>query len=313
VLHGRLKQCGACGAPAGQPVALAAKSGIDSKRAKQVMSYLRLCTLAFHADRDNERTDATVKQVDEIARKLPGIAHTFAISGYSSVLQANQPNVGAAFLVLDPFDKRPASRRGEKMLAEIRRQLSVVQEGRVIVLPPPPLRGLGNAGGFKLQVQDLNNAGLASLEVGRAARRGSTPELTSIISAIARTCPSTRRSIGEAKHGRGMADIGETLQTYLGPFTNDQFFGRTRQYAQAEPQFRSTRHGAPRLATRQKWCRWVRRPTGKTGGADRIQRSTFFPPHQRQYAAGDQFRSDDPKARTSGARAVARRFQHRVD
>src|SRR5213075_2303528 len=75
-----------------------------------------------------ERTDATVKQVDGIARKIPGIAHTFAISGYSSVLQANQPNVGAAFLVLDPFDERPASRRGENMLAAIRKQLSVVQE-----------------------------------------------------------------------------------------------------------------------------------------------------------------------------------------
>ena len=39
-------------------------------------------------------------------RGIPGVAHTFAISGYSSVLQANQPNIGAAFLVLDDFAKR---------------------------------------------------------------------------------------------------------------------------------------------------------------------------------------------------------------
>ena len=43
---------------------------------------------------------------DEIARGLPGVAHTFAITGYSSVLQANQSNVGAAFIIPDSFDKR---------------------------------------------------------------------------------------------------------------------------------------------------------------------------------------------------------------
>ena len=79
-----------------------------------------------------ERTDATVRHVDEIARKIPGVAHTFAISGYSSVLQANQPNVGAAFLVLDKFENRKdPNLRGDKLLARIRKELSVVQEGRV--------------------------------------------------------------------------------------------------------------------------------------------------------------------------------------
>jgi multidrug efflux pump len=236
-----------------------------------------------------ERTDATVKQVDEIARKIPGIAHTFAISGYSSVLQANQPNVGAAFLVLDPFDKRPASRRGEKMLAEIRKKLSVVQEGRVIVLPPPPLRGLGNAGGFKFQVQDLNNAGLAPLDGATralldAAQRD--PELTSLISGYRPNVPQYRVQIDRPKAksmGVSMADIGETLQTYLGSvYVNDfNLFGRTWQvYAQAEPQFRINPDTVAQLKTRNARGEMV--PLGsvarleKTGGADRIQRYNLY-------------------------------------
>ncbi len=236
-----------------------------------------------------ERTDATVKQVDEIARKIPGVAHTFAISGYSSVLQANQPNVGAAFLVLDPFDKRPASRRGEKMLAEIRKRLSAVQEGRVIVLPPPPLRGLGNAGGFKLQVQDLNNAGLASLDGATralldAAQRD--PELTSILSGYRPNVPQYRVQIDRRKAksmGVSLADIGETLQTYLGSvYVNDfNLFGRTWQvYAQAEPQFRVNPDTVAQLKTRNSRGEMV--PLGsvarleKTGGADRIQRYNLF-------------------------------------
>ena len=237
-----------------------------------------------------ERTDSVVRQVDEIARNIPGIAHTFAISGYSSVLQASQPNVGAAFLVLDPFEKRKdPNLRGEQLLATIRKKFSVVQEGRVLVLPPPPLRGLGNAGGFKLQVQDLNNAGLAPLDGAMralldAAQRD--PQLISLISGYRPNVPQYRVQIDRQKAksmGVSMADIGETLQTYLGSvYVNDfNLFGRTWQvYAQAEPQFRLNPETVNQLKTRNNRGEMV--PLGavsrmeKTGGADRIQRYNLF-------------------------------------
>ena len=237
-----------------------------------------------------ERTDAVVRQVDEIARGIPGIAHTFAISGYSSVLQANQPNVGAAFLILDDFDKRkdPAL-RGDKLLATIRQKLSVVQEGRVLVLPPPPLRGLGNAGGFKIQVQDLNNTGLAALEGATrqlldAAQKD--PQLVSLISGYRANVPQYRVDIDRAKAksmGVSMTDIGETLQTFLGSvYVNDfNLFGRTWQvYAQAEPQFRLTPDNVNQLQTRNAHGEMV--PLGalakveKIGGVDRLQRYNLF-------------------------------------
>ncbi|KAB2653990.1 MAG: multidrug efflux RND transporter permease subunit [Verrucomicrobia bacterium] len=237
-----------------------------------------------------ERTDAVVKHVDEIARKIPGIAHTFAISGYSSVLQANQPNVGAAFLVLDKFENRKDSKlRGEKLLATIRKELSVVQEGRVLVLPPPPLRGLGNAGGFKIQVQDLNNAGLAALESAtkrllEAAQK--EPDLISLISGFRANVPQFRVDIDRVKAksmGVNMADIGETLQTYLGSvYVNDfNLFGRTWQvYAQAEPEFRVNPDSVGQLKTRNNLGEMV--PIGalakvtKIGGVDRLQRYNLF-------------------------------------
>ena len=237
-----------------------------------------------------ERTDAVVKHVDEIARKIPGIAHTFAISGYSSVLQANQPNVGAAFLVLDKFENRKDPKlRGEKLLATIRKELSVVQEGRVLVLPPPPLRGLGNAGGFKIQVQDLNNAGLAALESAtkrllEAAQK--EPDLISLISGFRANTPQYRVDIDRVKAksmGVNMSDIGETLQTYLGSvYVNDfNLFGRTWQvYAQAEPQFRVNPDSVGQLKTRNNLGEMV--PIGtlakvtKIGGVDRLQRYNLF-------------------------------------
>jgi len=237
-----------------------------------------------------ERTDAVVRRVDELARTIPGISHTFAISGYSSVLQANQPNVGAAFLVLDDFEKRSdPSLRGEKLLATIRQRFSEIQEGRVIVLPPPALRGLGNAGGFKLQVQDLNNAGLAPLE--GATRKlleaaQADPELTSLISGFRANVPQYRVQIDRAKAksmGVSMLDIGEALQGFLGSvYVNDfNLFGRTWQvYAQAESQFRIDPESVTQIKTRNNRGEMV--PLGavasveKIGGVDRLQRYNLF-------------------------------------
>ncbi|MEY2407821.1 MAG: multidrug efflux pump [Verrucomicrobiota bacterium] len=237
-----------------------------------------------------ERTDAVVRHVDEIGRSIPGVAHTFAISGYSSVLQANQPNVGAAFLVLDSFEnRRDPALRGERLLATIRQKFSVIQQGRVLVLPPPALRGLGNAGGFKLQVQDLNNAGLVPLEGATralldAAQRD--PDFVSILSGYRANVPQYRLQIDRTKAksmGVSMADIGETLQTCLGSvYVNDfNLFGRTWQvYAQAEPQFRINPNSVNQLRTRNSRGDMV--PLGalakveKTGGADRLQRYNLF-------------------------------------
>jgi multidrug efflux pump len=237
-----------------------------------------------------ERTDRVVRQVDAIGQKIPGVEHTFAISGYSSVLQANQPNVGAAFLVLDKFEKRKdPNLRGEKLLAKIRKELSVVQEGRVLVLPPPSLRGLGNAGGFKLQVQDLNNQGMVALDAATKAlleAAQSDPQLISLISGFRPNVPQYKVKIDRLKAktmGVSISDIGETLQTYLGSvYVNDfNLFGRTWQvYAQAESKFRIDPESVNQLKTRNNRGEMV--PLGsvahldKVGGADRIQRFNLY-------------------------------------
>ncbi|MBL9138374.1 MAG: multidrug efflux RND transporter permease subunit [Verrucomicrobiales bacterium] len=233
-----------------------------------------------------ERTDEVVRKMDAMAREMPGVAHTFAISGYSSVLQANQPNVGAAFLVLDDFDqRRDASLRGDALLASIRRKFSTIQEGRVLVLPPPPLRGLGNAGGFKIQVQDLNNSGLAALD--GAARRmleslQKEPEFISLITGFRPQVPQYRVAVDrqQAKSmSVSLADLNETLQVYLGSaYVNDfNLFGRTYQVtAQAAPEFRVTPEDIGRLKTRNTRGEMV--PIAsmvhihRVGGADRVQR-----------------------------------------
>ncbi|WP_395743406.1 efflux RND transporter permease subunit [Prosthecobacter sp.] len=237
-----------------------------------------------------ERTDAVVRKMDAMAREIPGIAHTFAISGYSSVLQANQPNVGAAFLVFDEFAKRPAPElKGDGLLAVIRKKFSTIQEGRVLVLPPPPLRGLGNAGGFKIQVQDLNNAGLPALEAATQkllAAAQQEPGLISLITGFRAKTPQFKLEINRAQAktmGVSLADLNEALQIYLGSvYVNDfNLYGRTYQVtAQADATFRKDPADIARIKIRNHNGEMV--PLGalvkvvKTGGADRVQRYNLY-------------------------------------
>jgi len=237
-----------------------------------------------------ERTDAVVQKVDAIARKLPGVAHTFAIAGYSSVLQANQSNVGAAFLVLDDFKNRTDPElRGDKLLANIRKAFSGIQEARVLVLPPPPIRGLGNAGGFKIQVQDLNNAGLAALEAATQkllAAAQQEPGLISLITGFRANVPQFHIDIDRAQAktmGVSLSELNEALQVYLGSvYVNDfNLFGRTYQVtAQAEPAMRADPEDILRIKIRNQQGEMV--PLGalvkisKRGGADRVQRYNLY-------------------------------------
>ncbi len=236
-----------------------------------------------------ERTDKVVREMDDIAREIPGIEHTFAISGYSSVLQANQSNVGAAFLILKPHDQRTPEQTADFLIADVKKRLAGIQGGRVIVLPPPALRGLGNAGGFKFQVQDLNNAGLGPLQDATNQLIGALnnePGFTSIISGFRANAPQYFLDIDRqaAKNmGISLADINETLQVYLGSaYVNDfNLFGRTYQVtALAEPQYRVTPEDVLKLMTRNQKGEMV--PLGalvkmrRVGGPDRVARYNMY-------------------------------------
>lgn len=237
-----------------------------------------------------DRTDAVTKRIDEIARNIPGVDHTFAIVGYSSVLQANQSNVAAAFIIPKPF----AERKGPEMhvnaiMAEMRKRTAGIQEARILILPPPPLRGLGNAGGFKLQVQDLDNAGLAQLQGAAQSlvdALGKEPGFSSIITGFRANAPQYYLDIDRqaAKNmGVPLNDLNETLQVYLGSiYVNDfNLFGRTWQVtAQAEPEYRVKPEDVTRLKTRNRDGDLV--PLGamvkvtKIGGIDRVQRYNMY-------------------------------------
>src|SRR5205823_596637 len=102
-----------------------------------------------------ERTVEVTEAVEKIALATPGVAHTVAVPGTSFVLNANSSNYGNMFVILKPFhERRGASLTGEAILGQLRGRLQrEVPEARVLAFGAPAVRGLGNAGGFKLMVE----------------------------------------------------------------------------------------------------------------------------------------------------------------
>src|SRR5205807_1154068 len=79
----------------------------------------------------------------------------------SILLNANAPNFGALFIMLDDFSARRAhDRSGDAIAAHLQAVLQKeIRGGLVNVFGAPPLDGLGTAGGFKIVLQDRGDVG----------------------------------------------------------------------------------------------------------------------------------------------------------
>ena len=195
------------------------------------------------------RTDAVNRRVVDMALQVPGVAHAVNFAGFSGATFTNAPNSGAIFVVLDPFAAR--ARDPKKSAAgiqgELFQRLGAIQEGLIVVVAPPPVRGIGNAGGFRMMVEDRSGAGPQALQgavyamMGRAAQ---TPGLTQVFSLFETSTPQIYLDIDRTKVqllGINVADVFGALQTYLGStYVNDfNLLGRTfRVTAQADAGYR---------------------------------------------------------------------------
>ncbi|MCE5267411.1 MAG: efflux RND transporter permease subunit [Planctomycetaceae bacterium] len=186
-----------------------------------------------------ERTRSVMSAIEQIAHKVPGVAHTVSISGQSLLLGANAPNFGSMYVMLDEF----ANRRGEKLTADaIAAQLrqrceAKVTDALVSVFGAPPVDGLGNAGGFKLMIEDRGNLGLDVLQAQAdklVAQGNATTGLDGVFTSLRANTPWIYLDIDRIKAksmGVSVGDVFDMLQVYVGSLYVNNFneFGRSWQ------------------------------------------------------------------------------------
>jgi HAE1 family hydrophobic/amphiphilic exporter-1 len=192
-----------------------------------------------------ERTTNAMDQVSKIAGKDPSVAQVIAISGIS-VIDNSAPlaNAGVAYVVLKDWSERDDLRT---IFSRMTPALGAV-DGRVNVLPPPPIQGIGNAGGFSFQIElrdgSTDFAKLQSMTNAVVANAQSQSALQRVATSFRATAPQLRIDVDRVKAETVHVSIDQvfsTLATYLGSDYVGQFnkFGRVFQiYAQADAQFR---------------------------------------------------------------------------
>jgi multidrug efflux pump len=196
-----------------------------------------------------ERTIDVTAAVEKLALETPGVAHTVAIPGTSFVLNANSSNYGSMFIILKPFhERRDPSLTGEAIVARLRERLQrEVSEGSVLVFGAPAVRGLGNAGGFKLMVEatgDVNFDALQARADNLATLGNQQPGLVGLFNGFRARTPQLYVDIDRTKAktmGVALTDVFDALQAYLGSYYVNDFnrFGRTWQVnIQADASFR---------------------------------------------------------------------------
>jgi multidrug efflux pump len=208
-----------------------------------------------------ERTQEVMKRIERMARKTPGVAHTVAISGQSLLLGANAPNFGSMYVMLDEFhNRRGAALTGNAIAAVLRKRCeNEVQDAVVSVFGAPPVDGLGNAGGFKLVVEDRGNLGFGELQsvADRIVAKGNdTSGLVGVFTSLRADTPWIFLDIDRLKAksmGVSLNEVFGALQVYMGSLYVNNFneFGRSWQVnVQADAGFRRTIQDVQQLKVR---------------------------------------------------------------
>jgi hydrophobe/amphiphile efflux-1 (HAE1) family protein len=198
-----------------------------------------------------DRTEQVVRRISEIAKQTPGVDHVIGFSGLSVQGFVNLSNAAVCFFPLKPFEERTTKNlSGAAIAAALNKKFGAIQDAVIFAVPPPPVQGLGNTGGFKLFIQDRGAHGYDELarvtnEVLSKARQ--QPELNpyATYTTFQNSVPQLYADVDRVKAKRQqvpLSSVFDTLQAYLGSVYVNDFnrFGRTyRVYAQAEPQFRN--------------------------------------------------------------------------
>jgi HAE1 family hydrophobic/amphiphilic exporter-1 len=191
------------------------------------------------------RTQAALDQVSAIAQKDSSVDQVLTIAGVSALdNNATLANAGVAYIVLKDWSERPDLRT---VFPRLSQALAAV-DARVIVLPPPPIQGIGNAGGFTMQVELRDGSSdfekLQSVTNTMVVNAQSQSALQRVSTSFRATAPQLRVEVDRTKAqtlGVTIDQVFSTLATYFGSTYVVQFnkFGRVFQvYAQADSQFR---------------------------------------------------------------------------
>ncbi|MGZ5082932.1 MAG: efflux RND transporter permease subunit [Usitatibacter sp.] len=193
------------------------------------------------------RTGDVAAKVQKLLAAHPAVERVFTVTGFDLIGGGNKTNAGTLFITLKPWEDRDVT--ADQLTKYIAQKAGEIREGIVISFNPPPIRGLGQAGGLELYLEnraDGDARHLAKVMNDFAAALRKRSELTGINALFRPTVPQLNVDVDNEKAmslGVPIGDVYDALQSTMGALYVNDFnkFGHTyRVQVQAEAAYRAT-------------------------------------------------------------------------
>ena len=200
-----------------------------------------------------QRTDEVCKDVEKLIQKVPGVESVTTIVGFNLISSVQNTYSGFFFITLKPWDERYAwshlkEENARAIFTGLNRQIRSLPECTGFAFPPPPIPGIGTAGGVTFILEDRAGKDVQFLEdnletfMAAAKKR---PEIASVQTPFNADVPQRFVNVDRdrvLKQGVALSNVYQTIQAFMGGAFINYFnrFGRQWQvYIQAEGAFRT--------------------------------------------------------------------------
>jgi len=194
-----------------------------------------------------QRTDKVVNEVLQAIKSNPANDYAIGFTGLDFIGGGFRNNAATIFVTQKHWDDRPGVGT-QQLLQDYFMKTAHIKEGLVLAFAPPPIFGLGNAGGFEFYIQNRGEGGPQRLaaEMGKfLAVANKDPQLAGVQTLWRSNVPQLRVDVDREKAkalGVPINEVFNTLSATMGYYYVNDFnkFGRTWQVLMsAEPAYRN--------------------------------------------------------------------------
>jgi hydrophobic/amphiphilic exporter-1 (mainly G- bacteria), HAE1 family len=193
-----------------------------------------------------------MEKLMKVVGSTPGVIHYAAFSGFNILNGGANSNNGTIFCTLAPWDERKeAGQKIPGILNVIKQRVANagIKNANVVVIPPPPIQGIGQAAGFSMQIQQGNTSddihAFERVVKKFVAEAHKNPAISTAFSYYGAHTPSYNLNVDREmceKLGVNISDVFNTMQAYMGSLFVNNFTLYNRTYhvvVQADTAFRA--------------------------------------------------------------------------